>query len=377
MGNNNEHKINIKARIDRHSRMIKDNITLQNKVLSVLRSNNLGYKIVIWIMIFVMPIYPMFAWIVHNNNEYEFYRWYIDESSILGSYYEEKQSTIWEWLVESTDEFMVDTTVLNEDRNYDGTNEIRSYVVKSWDSIWLIASKFKVTKDTIYDFNDFSKNHTIKPWENLKIPSTSWTPYTVKKWDTLLAIALKYEIEKEKIIEFNDFKNSKTLSIWEKIFLPGAKKIIVKPVYVAPTKTYTKTTTSANTNYIASQYTSSKWVYPLIKRKPFSWAWWNCTWYVASYKSVNWRWNANQWLRNAAAKWNKVVYGRWFAPKLWAIVVLEWRGYNLRYGHVAIVMEVKSDYMIVSDMNYRRLNEVTYRKVSLSSKNITWYIYVD
>ncbi len=377
MSKKTEHRINIKARIDRHSRMIKDNITLQNKVLSVLKSNNLGYKIVIWFMVFAMPIYPMFAWIVHNNNEYEFYRWYIDESSILGSYYEEKQSTIWEGLVESTDEFIVDTTVLNEDRNYEWTNEVKTYIVKSWDSISVIASKFKVTKDTIYEFNDFSKNHTIKPWEELKIPATSWIPYTVKKWDTLLGIALKYKIEKEKIIEFNDFKNSKTLSIWEEIFLPGAKKIIKKPVYVPPKRTYTKTP-NTNTNYIANQYSTSKWVYKLRWRKPFSWAWGNCTYYVASYKNVNWRWNANRWLANAAAKWNKVVYGR--APsyaKLWAIVVLEGRWYNLRYGHVAIVMEVKKDYMIVSDMNYRRLNEVTYRKVPLNSRNITGYIYVD
>ena len=371
-----EHKVNIKARIDRHSRMIKANITLHNKLLSVLKKNNLGYKIVIWFMVFAMPIYPMFAWIVHNANEYEFYRWYIDESSILWSYYQEKTSVIWDSLVESTDEFMVDNTVLHEDRNYDGTNEIRSYIVKNWDSISVIASKFEVTKDTIYEFNNFSKTHTIRPGEELKIPSTSWTPYKVKSGDTLLAIAIKYEIEKEDILEFNDFKEGQSLKIGEEIFLPGAKKIIVKPKYVAPKKTYTKSV-ATNTNYVASQYTNSKWVYPLVWRSPYSGAWWNCTYYVASYKNVNWRWNANQWIRNAAAKWNKVVYGRWFAPKLWAIVVLEWRGYNLRYGHVAIVMEVKSDYMIVSDMNYRKLNEVTYRKVSLSSKNITGYIYVN
>jgi hypothetical protein len=86
LGKNKEHKVNIKARIDRHSRMIKDNITLKNKVLGVLKKNNLGYKIVVGFMVFAMPIYPMFADIVHNTNQYDFYRGYIDEDSILFSY---------------------------------------------------------------------------------------------------------------------------------------------------------------------------------------------------------------------------------------------------------------------------------------------------
>ena len=379
MGNNKEHKVNIKARIDRHSRMIKENITLKNKVLGVLKKNNLGYKIVVGFMVFAMPIYPMFADMVHNTSNYEFYRWYIDESSILFSYdWWNDWAILTNWDIDETEgEFIADSTLLDEDRNYDWTNEIRQYKVKNGDSISLIASKFKVSKNTIYDFNGFSKNHVLKPWEDLKIPATSWIPYRVKSGDSLLAIAKKYEIDSDKILEFNDLKDQK-LKVWEEIFLPWAKKIYVKPKYVAPKKTYTRRTNKINP--IASQYTNQKWVFKLKWRKPYSWAWGNCTYYVASYKNVNWRWNANRWLRNAAAKWNKVVYGRaasYATP--WAIVVLEWRWYNLRYGHVAIVMEVNvaKNYMVVSEMNYRRLNQITYRKIPLNSRNITGYIYVD
>ena len=371
---NNEHKVNIKARIDRHSRWLKENITLQNRVFSVFKKNNIVYKIATVFMLLSVPIYPMFAGIIHNNNELEFYRWYIDEDSILGSYYEDKQDVISGELVETSDEFLADTSILNEDRNYEWTNEIRSYTVKSWDSISVIASKFWVSWDTIKVYNDL-RNNTLNPWKQLKIPATSGIPYKVKSWDSLLAIANKYKIEKGKILEYNGFNNSKKLKIGEEIFLPWAKKIVPKTNYRIPKKTYTKTKTK--TNYVWNQYTSSKWVYKLKWRKPFSGAWWNCTYYVASYKDVDWRWNANRWMANAKAEWHKVVYGRWFAPKIWSIVVLEWRWYNLRYGHVGIVMEVKKNYMIVSDMNYRRLNEITYRKVSLSSKNITWYIYVN
>jgi len=378
LGKNNDHKVNIKARIDRHSRMIKDNISMQNKVFSVLRKNNLGYKIVIGLMIFAMPVYPMFAWIINNTSELDFYRWYIDESSILFSYDEDSTPILSDWTIdESEGDFLADTTLLNEDRNYDWTNEVRQYKVKPWDSISVIASKFKVSKDTIYDFNGFSKNHIIKPGEDLKIPATSWISYKVKSGDSLLAIAKKYKIDSDKILEFNNFDKNKKLKVWEEIFLPWAKKIYVAPKKTYTNSSYTKKTYSKKTNYVASQYTSSKWVYKLKWRKPFSWAWGNCTYYVASYKNVNWRWNANQWLRNAAKKGHKVVYGRAASyAKPWAIVVLEGRWYNLRYGHVAIVMEVKKNYMIVSEMNYRRINQVTYRKVPLNSRNITGYIYV-
>jgi hypothetical protein len=38
---------------------------------------------------------------------------------------------------------------------------------------------------------------------------------------------------------------------------------------------------------------------------------------------------------------------------------------------------VKGDTLIVKDMNYRRINEVTTRKVSKSDRSIKGYIYVD
>lgn len=371
------YKVNIKARIDRHSRWLKDNITLKNKLFSAFRKNNLFYKIVTFSLLLSIPIYPMFAWIIHNNNELEFYRWYIDEDSILGSYgsyyNKEEEEISWE-LVETQDDFLADTGMLNEDRDYKWTNEVTSYTIESWDSISTIASKFWVSWDTIKIYNNL-KSNTINPWKQLKIPATSGIPYKVKSGDSLLAIANKYKIDKNKILEFNGFNDSKKLKIWEELFLPWAKKIVPKkPVYIAPKVNYAK---NKNTNYASNKYTNSKWVYNLNWRKPYSGVWWNCTYYVASYKNVNWRWNANQWMRNAAAKWHKVVYGRWFKPKNWAIVSFSWRWYNLRYGHVGIVMEVKNDYMIVSDMNYKRLNEVTYRKVFLNDNRIVWYIYVD
>jgi len=56
--------------------------------------------------------------------------------------------------------------------------------------------------------------------------------------------------------------------------------------------------------------------YNLVWRAPYSGAPGNCTWYVASYKNVNWRGNANQWMRNAAAKGHAIGY----SPSVGAII---------------------------------------------------------
>lgn len=101
-------------------------------------------------------------------------------------------------------------------------------------------------------------------------------------------------------------------------------------------------------------------------RKPYSGVWGNCTWYVASYKNVNWRGNANQWMRNAAEKGHAVGQN----PSLGAIVQFAGRGYNPYYGHVGIVIDMTDSHIIVSDMNYRRLGEVTTRKVPKNDRTI-------
>jgi surface antigen len=99
----------------------------------------------------------------------------------------------------------------------------------------------------------------------------------------------------------------------------------------------------------------------------------NCTWYVAANKSVNWRGNANRWMANARAAGAKTGYKA--VPG--AIVQFSGRGYNRYYGHVGIVADVTDEYIIVKDMNYRGLYEVTIRKIKKNDASIDGYIYID
>ena len=371
------HKVNIKARIDRHSRMFKENMSFKQRITWVLKRKKIGYKFVILFMAFLMPIYPMFASKIHKNTEYDFYRWYIDENSILWSYVIWKDDT-WEedsdQLYEAKDSFLAVSTVLDDSRDLSWTNEIVNYKIQPWDSISSIAYKFRVSSNSIYWANNFDKKHIIHPWDVIKIPPVSWVIHQVKKWETLASISKKYKIDIEKIRKQNLLWTWDVVKVWDVLVIPGAKKYVPpKPKY-KPKKTYTYNKTWYNFAG-RSKYVTASWKYKLTPKPSYhKFYWWNCTRYVAKYKTVDWWGNAKDWLVNARKKWHPTGS----VPKLWAIIVFHGRWYNPRYGHVWIVMDIKPNWdLIISDMNYRRLWEVTYRRISSKDRAIKWYIYVE
>lgn len=88
---------------------------------------------------------------------------------------------------------------------------------------------------------------------------------------------------------------------------------------------------------------------------------------------MTWRGNAKDWLANAAA----VGVPTGDDPSVGSIIVFHGRGYNRYYGHVGIVVDIDGDDIIVKDMNFRRINEVTIRRVSSDDAAIKGYIYAD
>jgi len=297
----------------------------------------------------------------------------------MDSFYKSGDS-IWEsdFVVESKDSFLSINTTLEWARN-SFWSEIIEYEVKDGESIDDIAKKFKISKDTIYWANDLDTSAKAQSWDTLKVPPVSGMVHSVASGDTISSIAQKYDIAADKILTQNLMTSSDTLSKWKTLIIPDAVKPEPKPVYVAPVVTRTVTTANSSSGYwfataAQSEYVNTTGRYKLTPKPSYhTFYWGNCTWYVAKYKSVNWWGNANAWLRNAQAKWHPT----WNTPTLGSIVVLNGRGYNPRYGHVAIVMDIKADHLIVSDMNYRRLGEVTTRKIPKSDRAIMWYIYVE
>lgn len=374
----NRNKVNLKARLRRHLRVVKNGPWQ----ISFLREKKLSYKLLFVLFLVVsLPLYPNLSKIVYSNTEYDFYRWDIDESSIISSYeWGTEESEGSNSFIEHNDSFITVNTILNDTRDTSGTNEIVSYTVKPWDSYSSIASDFSISVNSILWANDFSKNHVIDPGDVIKIPPVSGVIYTVKKWDTVESIAKKYDIKKEDIDKQNLLSVNSVIRIGQELVLPDAEKIIPKPVNIPKaTPSYTQSKTQKTSKRTASRtwktsYTSNKGTYQLVWRTPqWRFYWGNCTYYVAQYKNVNWWWNANRWMANARAK----GHATWSVPKVWAIIQFSGRGYNPRYGHVGIVMEINGSNMVVSDMNYRRLNEITYRNVKVNDASIDGYIYVD
>lgn len=381
--NNFNNKINNKAKNRRtaYSRQRRNNFLYKSlESFKWLFWINNSYNIVLLIVLFLVPVYPIFASFVYNNNQYDFLRNDIDESSIIGSFYI-NSDVEWEWewetpILENMDSYLSIKTILNDERDLEWTNEIIDYEVKLWDNISSIAYNFQVSTNSIYWANDFTKNHVIHPWDIIKVPPTSWLIHQVKSGDTIDSLAELYKVESETIYEQNLLALDDTINVWDVLVIPWAVKIVPKTTY---TNTQKLTNTSNDSWYSFSNYAKSDYVnawgkYKLVRRKPsHTFYWWNCTRYVAQYKNVNWWWNANQWIDNAIAKWHST----WITAELWAIIVFNGRWYNPRYWHVWIVMDIDWDDIIVSDMNYRRLNEVTYRKIPKNDRAIMWYIYVD
>jgi len=366
-------KINLKARIERHSRVLQHNLYAGTK-----KTWKTGLSLVSLIAALMLPIYPSFAGFVNQTSVTDFYRWDIDESSIISSYFWD-DNTVWdgEVFIQSKDSYLHVNASLDEDsRDVSGTKEVIDYEVKWWDSVSLIAGKFNITRNSIYWANNFDSNHVIKPGDVIKVPPVSGLIHEVKTWETIWWLANKYKVESKDIMKQNLLLTANDLKIGESIIIPGAIKEVPKPKPKPVVARSTPSATAPANNFVAaakSEYVNSSWKYNLVWRKPYSGVWGNCTWYVASYKNVNWRWNANQWMTNAAKKWHAI----WNAPRVWAIIQFEWRGYHPYYGHVGIVIDMTDTHLIISDMNYRRLWEVTTRKIPRSDRAIKWFIYVD
>lgn len=368
--------INLKAKIDRHSRILKENLWNKNNFRSFYHKIN--YNIVFLFVVFLFPIYPLFSSFFYENTTYDFYRWDIDESSIIDSYTNTDDNSI----IVSNDSFISINTLMDWDRDVSWYNEVIKYEVKPWDSVALIAQNFSVTTNSILWANNFDSKKILHPGEIIKIPPVSGLIHKVTSWETISSLAKKYKVDEDKIIAQNNLSwASSSINIWQELIIPWAIKDIPKPVIVANKPIVKNNNTKNNNNkqysftsWWNSEFINTNWTYKLVKRTPqWTFYWWNCTWFVAQYKNVDWSWNAKDWLANARNKWHET----WSTPWVWSIVVFHWKWYNPIYWHVWIVIDITSTDIIVKDMNYRRLNEVTTRKVPKNDRAIKWYIYVD
>ena len=288
----------------------------------------------------LFPIFPVFGWVLYDGSYRSISDAEIDAESILST-------------SEDEDGALSQLPVTSRSRDWTQRTAIQTYVVLDGDTLGQLAADFWLNRNTIRWSNNFSGN-TLKVGQTLLIPPWDGLIYTPLATENTDAIAQKFKISAQKIRESNTLPLPSAAS--KSLYLPWAQPI-------APPVTPAAASTSNNKPYSLT----------LINKNGAGFVPGQCTYFVAKYWPVKWRGHARYWFKNAA----NAGYKTGQIAKPWAIVVWYGPGYNLRYGHVAIVMSVntKAGTMIIQDMNYAGPWKVTTRVEKIHNKYIVWFIY--
>ena len=154
----------------------------------------------------------------------------------------------------------VDTTVA------DGSDLLRTYRVKSGDTLVGIASKFRVSMMTVWWANDLKNKNDLKIGQTLTIPPVNGLVITVRTSDTLDSVAAKYHAEAADIIEVNQLTDP-TLVVGQTLTIPGARSAQIptpKPTKPPTKKPTTSRPSSGGTSTRPpAQYNGGKFGWPV------------------------------------------------------------------------------------------------------------------
>lgn len=105
------------------------------------------------------------------------------------------------------------------DRNFNNSQNSKTYIVESGDTLYSIAKKLNISVDYLKTSNNLDTN-TLAVGQTLIVPGTETSEvYTVKSGDNLYDIASKYDTTIAKIQNLNNL-TSTNLSIGQKLLIP-------------------------------------------------------------------------------------------------------------------------------------------------------------
>jgi murein DD-endopeptidase MepM/ murein hydrolase activator NlpD len=116
----------------------------------------------------------------------------------------------------------VDTTVP------DGSELMRSYRVKSGDTLATIAHRFDVSMMTLWWANDLKSKDRLVVGQELRIPPVSGLVVEVTPADTLASLARHYRVDEEAILTTNGLEDQ-NLVVGQVLMLPGARGDNITP----------------------------------------------------------------------------------------------------------------------------------------------------
>lgn len=232
-------------------------------------------------------------------------------------------------------------------------NEIQTHIVKSGETLSLIAQKYNLKTETIIWANNL-KNSLVSPGQELVILPVDGVVHLVKEGDTLEKIAKKYKADPEKILVFNELSTADEIFENQALIVPGGK------LPSLPQKIASKGKVSPNF--------STNNFYGLSASYPYGY----CTWWVAQKRAIPALGHAKDWLDNAIIFGFPVCKGSNCTPQVGAVISVKGNPY---YGHVGYVERIENDKVIFSEMNYIGWGKMNYRSLRIGDPRILGYIY--
>lgn len=232
------------------------------------------------------------------------------------------------------------------------SREITKHKVKEGETLAALSAKYNITTETIKWANDLSDD-TIQPGSNLVILPVSGILHTTAEGDDLLALAEKYKSNATLIESFNGLEGKAPAS--------GVKLIIPDGVKPAPPQ---PSGYLATANIPGGASGNGYFSNARFNGGGNSYVWGQCTWYVASKRSVPNNWgNAISWYYNA----QRSGFATGSAPRAGAI------GWE-RSNHVVYVESVNDNGTVnISEMNWGGRPGVVHYRTEPASRFL--YIY--
>ncbi len=102
------------------------------------------------------------------------------------------------------------------------TLSIKTYTVRSGDSIATLAKRFGLRADTIIAMNNLQSQSSIKAGLTLRIPNMDGIIHKVRKGENLSTIAKAYGADMTKLVDVNELASA-TLNAGQSLFIPNAR----------------------------------------------------------------------------------------------------------------------------------------------------------
>jgi murein DD-endopeptidase MepM/ murein hydrolase activator NlpD len=146
----------------------------------------------------------------------------------------------------------------------DGSSLVRTYKVKSGDTLTGIASKFGVSMMTIWWANDLQSKDALHIGQELSIPPVTGLVVTVTAADTLDSLSKRYDVDATDILVENKLDDP-NLVVGQVLVIPGAAgKGIATPKAAAKPSTGSGASGNRGSANGPSVYTGGRFLWPVV-----------------------------------------------------------------------------------------------------------------